>query len=189
VTLFFPLLLQVVHGVSPIYINFLTIMISVGWTVGTFTVSGWSGARERAALWIGPLLAFAALAAITYLARRPGVEALTVAAFLMGVGVGVYNVHLVARTMEGAAKGEQRTTAAALSSVRSLGTAFGAAAAGVIAHAAGLGNATEPQAVGDAVTAVYVFCCIPLALSALFMLRFLRIGLPKKPVPVAAIGE
>jgi hypothetical protein len=189
VTLFFPLLLQVVHDVSPLYINFLTIMISFGWTVGTFGVSGWSGTRERAALRTGPVLAFAALVAITWLAQRPGVEALTVAAFFMGVGVGIYNVHLVARTMEGAAQGEQRTTAAALSSVRSLGTAFGAAAAGVIAHAAGLGNATEPQAVGDAVTAVYVFCCIPLALSALFMLRFLRIGLPKKPVPVAATGE
>jgi MFS family permease len=188
VTLFFPLLLQVVHDVSPIYINFLTIMISFGWTVGTFAVAGWSGARERVVLWVGPLIAFAALVAITYLAQRPGVEAITVCAFLMGVGVGVYNVHLVARTMESAAQGEQRTTAAALSSVRSLGTAFGAAFAGVIAHTAGLGNATEPEAVGHAVTTVYVFCCIPLALSALFMFRFLRIGVPK-PAPVAATGE
>jgi hypothetical protein len=43
VTLFLPLLLQVVHQVSPVVINFLSIIISMGWTTGTFTVSGWSG--------------------------------------------------------------------------------------------------------------------------------------------------
>jgi predicted MFS family arabinose efflux permease len=179
VTLFLPLLLQVVHDISPVLISYVTITISFGWTVGTFWVSGWSGARERIALWSGALLAFAALAVIAAVARMPGLEALTFAAFLMGVGVGIYNVHLVARTMEGAAKGEQRTTAAALSSVRSLGTAFGAAITGVIAHAAGLGDATEPQAVGHAVTVVYVFCCVPMALAAGFMFRFLRVAMPR----------
>ena len=54
VTLFLPLLLQVVHGVSPVFVNFLSIVISCGWTIGTFTVSGWSGMRERLALGIGP---------------------------------------------------------------------------------------------------------------------------------------
>ena len=181
VTLFLPLLLQVVHGVSPVFISYITITISFGWTVGTFSVSGWSGARERVALWSGTLLAFLALLIIAALARRPGLEALTFAAFMMGVGVGIYNVHLVARTMEGAAPGEQRTTAAALSSVRSLGTAFGAAITGVIAHAAGLGNATDPQAVGHAISVVYAFCCVPMGLAVLFMLRFLRVGLPRVP--------
>ena len=57
VTLFLPLLLQVVHGVSPIFVNFVTITISLGWTVGTFSVSGWSGERERVALAAGPLIA------------------------------------------------------------------------------------------------------------------------------------
>ena len=54
VTLFLPLLLQVVHQVSPVVINFLSIVISMGWTIGTFTVSGWSGKRERLALLSGP---------------------------------------------------------------------------------------------------------------------------------------
>jgi predicted MFS family arabinose efflux permease len=179
VTLFLPLLLQVVHDVSPLFINFVTITISFGWTVGTFWVSGWSGARERMALWAGPLIATSALLAITLVAELPLLEVLTFGAFMMGVGVGIYNVHLVARTMEGAAQGEQRTTAAALSSVRSVGTAFGAAIAGVIAHAAGLGSATEPDAVGHAVTVVYWACLIPFALSAVFMFRFVRVGLPR----------
>lgn len=187
VTLFLPLLLQVVHGVSPVFVNFVTILISFGWTVGTFFSSGWSGARERIAMWAGPVIAFAALVTITLIARLPGLEVLAASAFVMGIGIGIYNVHLVARTLAGAAEGEQRITAAALTSVRSLGTAFGAAIAGVIANAAGLGDATDPDAVAHAVSSVYVCCWVPLALAALFMFRFLRVAMPRlAPVPASA---
>jgi predicted MFS family arabinose efflux permease len=188
VTLFLPLLLQVVHGVSPVFINFVTIAISLGWTVGSFAASGWSGERERIALATGPVIAFAALLCITIIARMPALELLTFAAFMMGLGVGVYNVHLVARTMDCAPPGEQRTTAAALSSVRSLGTAFGAAITGVIAHAAGLGDATDPDAVGQAVSAVYYFCLIPFAINTIFVLRFMRIVVPRRRI-VAAVAD
>ncbi|MBV8090728.1 MAG: hypothetical protein JO139_14385 [Alphaproteobacteria bacterium] len=35
-----PRLLQVAHRVPPVVINFLSIVISMGWTTATFTVSG-----------------------------------------------------------------------------------------------------------------------------------------------------
>ena len=185
VTLFLPLLLQVVHGVSPVFINFLSIVISLGWSIGTFSVSGWSGARERIALCSGPLIALTGLVGLTLIALLPGLVMLTACGFVMGIGIGVYNVHLVARAMGTAAQGEQRSTASALTSVRSLGTAFGAAIAGVVANAAGLGDARDPEAVGHAVTMVYLFCWIPFGLAAVFTIRFLRITLPRT-VPITA---
>jgi MFS family permease len=188
VSLFLPLLLQVVHGVSPIFINFLSILISIGWSIGTFTVSGWSGARERIALLSGPLIAFTGLVLLTSFALLPGLAMLALSAFVMGIGIGVYNVHLVARAMDSAAPGEQRSTASALTSVRSLGTAFGAAIAGVVANAAGLGDATEPEAVGHAITAVYLFCWIPFGLAAIFMLRFLRVAV-RRTARLAATAD
>jgi predicted MFS family arabinose efflux permease len=112
---------------------------------------------------------------------------MTLSAFVMGIGIGVYNVHLVARAMDSVASDEHRSTASALTSVRSIGTAFGAAIAGVVANAAGLGDATEPGAVGDAVTAVYMFCCIPFGLASLLMFRFVRIALGK-PGAISAGG-
>jgi hypothetical protein len=72
--------------------------------------------------------------------------------------------------------------------VRSLGTAFGAAIAGVVANAAGLGDATDPEAVGHAITAVYLFCWIPFGLAAIFMLRFLRVAVPR-PAPLVATAD
>jgi MFS family permease len=83
VTLFLPLLLQVVHGVSPLVINFLSIVISIGWTIGTFTASGWSGQRERLALVSGPIIATTGLACLTAVALRPGLLLMTLAALLM----------------------------------------------------------------------------------------------------------
>ncbi len=186
ITLFLPLLLQVVHGVSPFFINFITITISLGWTIGSFSVSGWAGRRERMTLWIGPAIAFASLLCITLIARSPQLSLLTFSAFMMGTGIGIYYVHLMARTMEQAPSGEQRTTAAALSSIRSLGTAFGAAIAGVIAHSAGLGDATDPIAVGDAVSAVYLACLVPYGLVVLLAFRFVQIAMPKEKIAPAS---
>ena len=185
VTLFLPLLLQVVHHVSPLVINFLSIVISLGWTTGTFTVSGWSGKRERLALVSGPVLATTGLACLTAVALLPGLALMTLSAFAMGIGIGIYNVHLVARAMDSVTADEHRSTASALASIRSIGTAFGAAIAGVVANVAGLGNATEPAAVGHAVTAVYMFCCIPFGLAAFLMFRFVRItlGNPEMSAP------
>ena len=185
VTLFLPLLLQVVHGVSPLVINFLSIVISLGWTTGTFTASGWSGRRERIALLSGPVVATLGLASLTAVALLPGLLLMTLSAFVMGIGIGIYNVHLVARAMECTAGAEQRSTAAALTSVRSIGTAFGAAIAGVVANIAGLGAATDPIAVGHAVTAVYLFCCVPFAAAALMMFRFVRVALGKPRATLA----
>jgi MFS family permease len=185
VTLFLPLLLQVVHGVSPVVINFLSIVISLGWTTGTFTASGWSGRRERIALASGPVIATCGLASLTAVALLPGLLLMTFSAFVMGIGIGVYNVHLVARAMDAAAADEHRATASALTSVRAIGTAFGAAIAGVVANMAGLGAATDPAAVGHAVTAVYQFCCVPFGLAALMMFRFVRIAVDK-PHPLPA---
>src|SRR5438105_2659163 len=78
--LFLPLLLQVVHGVSPVVINFLNIIISLGWTIATFTVSGWSGARERSALCAGPVIAFTGLVLLTTFALHPGTAGLVLLA-------------------------------------------------------------------------------------------------------------
>jgi MFS family permease len=179
VNLFLPLLLQVVHGVSPLFINFVSILISCGWTIGTFTASGWAGSRERLALASGPVVAWAGLVCLTLVAVQPALALLAAGALVMGLGVGIYNVHLVARMMGCAAPGEQRSLASALTSVRSLGTAVGAAFAGVVAGTAGLGGATEPLAVGHAVTAVYLFCWIPFGLASMFMFRFVRLALPR----------
>jgi hypothetical protein len=45
----------------------------------------------------------------------------------------------------------------------------------VVANVDALGNAAEPGAVGNAITAVYMLCCIPFGLAALLMFRIVHI--------------
>ena len=99
----------------------------------------------------------------------------------MGFGMGMQNVHLIARTMSAAAKGEERITSAAMTSIRSLGTAFGAATAGLVTNLAGLGGATTAEEVGPAVTASYSFSLIPLTVATLMMFYLIRLTRPKSP--------
>ncbi len=182
--IFLPLLLQVVHGVSPIWISYATILLSICWTISAFSVAGLSGRLERLVMMMGPIVVLVSLVAITLVARMPDLTLLTIFAATFGLGIGAYNGHLVARAMEAAQPGEQRTIAGALTSSRSLGTAFGAAIAGVIAHSGGLGSATIPAAVGHSVTLVMAASCIPIACAAYFMLRFLA-----ATSPGAALGQ
>ncbi len=79
-----------------------------------------------------------------------------------------------------AAKGEERITASALPSFRSLGTAIGAAVAGILANVAGLGDATQSEQVGTAVTFVYGANLIPLAFAIVFMFLLIAKGDPPK---------
>ncbi|MDH3239880.1 MAG: MFS transporter [Alphaproteobacteria bacterium] len=173
---FMPLLLQVVHGVSPLFVSFIAITVSAGWTIATFAVSGFSGRREDAALRAGPLLMLVGLGGIAYFAQTPHLGILTLAALILGLGVGAHNVLLVTRVMANGRKGEERVTSASIPSMRSLGTAFGAATGGMLASVAGLGDATKPEAVGPAVNFVFTFNLIPLACAALFMFALLRLA-------------
>ncbi len=175
VTLFIPLLLQVFHDVPPIYISFVSIVLSMGWTIGTFLVNGWTGRRERLALWSGPVIVVLGLALMTATTTAAGLVLLTVSAFFIGFGVGIHNVHLITRTMARADPGEEGLTAAALPSVRSLGTAFGAALAGMLTAIAGFDDSMTREAVGDAVTFVFGFNLVPAVLMALLMLRLLAV--------------
>jgi len=174
IQVFMPLLLQVVHGVSPVFVSFIAMVMSLGWTVGTFTVSGWTGARERLALWSGPLVMIVGLGGIILTAQLPLLAVLTGAIFVMGFGVGTHNVHLLSRTIAAAEPGDERVTASAIPSLRSLGTALGAAVAGVLSTIAGLGDATTAATVGPAVTFVYTANLIPVAIAAIFMFLLLR---------------
>jgi predicted MFS family arabinose efflux permease len=100
---------------------------------------------------------------------------LTLAAFVLGLGIGTHNVHLIARTMAAAAKGEEGITSSAMPSIRALGTAFGAAGAGMLSTMAGLGDATVAAAVGPAITVVYGAHLVPMAVAVVFMFRFVRL--------------
>jgi MFS family permease len=152
----------VVMGVSPVFVSVVNITVSFSWTLGTVAVSGWSGVRERYALAAGAILMFCGMAGIVLNTRSPNLWLLVPCAFLFGFGVGMHFVHLMSRAMHSALKGEERITAAALTSMRSVGMAFGAALLGVLTV-----FSTEPEAVRGSLGFIFGAGLIPLGLTVI----------------------
>jgi hypothetical protein len=95
----------------------------------------------------------------------PGpVIALLLPIALIGMGIGGSWAFIAQRIMTGAKKGEQNIAAASVATVQQAGIAFGAAVAGLVANASGLGDGLHP---GSLVHAAFwvpiVFVAAPLA--------------------------
>lgn len=155
VGVFLPLAIQMMHGVGPLGAAYFNGVLALGWTAASMVVSGWSGRRESVALIGGALLAAASLAGLAAVttAAHPALIAVLVGS--LGVGIGMSNIHVAATAMRLSAQGEESVTASSIPTIRSLGVAFGAAAAGLVANAAGLAAGIAPQSVARAIPWVY----------------------------------
>ena len=135
---FAPLFLQVLHEVSPLYIGYLSLVFSIAWTVGALAVGGLSELNERSAAVGGMVLA--ALGTVGFMITVLTGPQILISAMicLVGLGIGATNVLMTSYGMSVAREGEESVTASSMPTIRSIGVAFGAAIAGLIANVAGL---------------------------------------------------
>ena len=105
VNLFLPLLLQVVHGVSPVLINLLNIVISLRLDHRHVLGVGLVGAARAGRVGVRSGHRLYRARGLTLVALLPALCCWRASALLMGIGIGIYNVHLVARAMATAGAG------------------------------------------------------------------------------------
>ncbi len=169
--IFLPLLVQQVHGVTPLVAGYFNAALAVGWTLGSLVTQNWRGRAEDAAILGGLALTSLGSIGLAIGAVSAPPIALAVLSALIGIGIGASNIHLMANAMRLAAPGEESLTASSVPTMRSLGIAFGAAAAGVVANANGLAAGVDPSRVAAAVGAVYAASVLAPVLSLLFAAR------------------
>lgn len=138
---FLPLALQVLRGVEPLMAGYMTASLAVCWTLASVATAHLHGRAASIAIMTGQVMCCAGLAALAF-----GIETVPTALVpalngLVGLGLGSSNLHVVAATMRHAPSGEESITASSIPTIRSLGIAFGAAGAGVVANSAGLTDA------------------------------------------------
>lgn len=173
--IYIPYFLQELHGVRPLVSGYIVALLALGWTASAFLVAGLSGRRANRAILTGAgIEAIAtALLAVTLARHNPSggygpVLAATALIFAMGFGVGLGWAHLVTHVLHLAPEGEKDKASAAITTMQALGSAFGAALAGVVANSAGL---AAPGGVAGAETAafwLYLLLSLP-ALAALML--------------------
>jgi MFS family permease len=182
---FLPLALQVLHGVDPLVAGYMTASLAVCWTIASMATSHLHGRAASAAVIVGQSLCCIGLAALAFGIGSVPTAVVPMLNGLVGVGLGCSNLHVVAAAMRHAAKGEETVTASSIPTVRSLGIAFGAAGAGLIANGAGLTDALLPADVARAVDAVLGIGMVAPIGALLMATRFVTLigGEPLSPNP------
>jgi hypothetical protein len=100
---------------------------------------------------------------------------------LSGIGYGLCYAHLISWTMAAARPGEEDRTGSWIPMGSQLGTAFGAAIAGVVANTAGLAAGMSPSTVAAAATWVYGLSVVAPVTIAVLTLRVLWCRQPVWP--------
>ncbi len=173
VTVFMPLVVQVLHGVSPLGAGYFAALRSLAWTLAALCSAGLRGRWVSLVLFLGPLLIACSIAGQASVVVNGSLLWLGIFMALHGIGIGICFAHLSSWTISAARRGEEHLTASSMATVRSLGQAFGAATAGLVANAAGLAQGVSVDTVASAATWVYgLGTLVPVVLTVL-ALRFL----------------
>ncbi|MFE4668230.1 MFS transporter [Streptomyces sp. NPDC056716] len=151
VEIFLPLFGQRLGGLPPAAAGFFGAALSLGWSVSQVVSS--SAERQRTVRRLrvaGPVLLAAGLAVLALLQQRDAPPLLVIAwlpvLLLAGTGIGLAMPHLSVAAMAGTAdKEEGEKAAAAIATVLTMSTAFGAAVAGLLVNLGGPSTVTSAR--------------------------------------------
>jgi MFS family permease len=165
-----PLFLQRLHALDPLTAGYMVAGASLAWTAAALTVASFSDEWPGRLIVAGPIAMAVGLLGIGLLMGPGPVAALLLPISLIGIGIGVSWAFIAQRIMTGAKHGEENIAAASVATVQQAGIAFGAAIAGLVANASGLGDGLHRSSVLRAAFWVpMVFVAAPLAASMVGM--------------------
>lgn len=180
--IYIPYFLQTLHGVAPLHAGYIVALVALGWTAAGLGTASLAGRPALLSILTGPAVGFASTMALAFVVARPGtggssmviISLLALLLFGMGVGVGLAWSHLVSLVLTRADAPEADKASASINLVQSLASAFGAAAAGVIANGSGL---VAPGGVAGALNAgfwLYALMSLPALAAFVAALALLR---------------
>lgn len=158
-----PILLQTLHGVTPLAAGYLVVLESLSWGAAAVLVSGISAAKEPAMIRIGAVLIVASIVGFALTMPYGPVWAVALCAVGQGAGFGMSRTFVVKHITLNARAGQNDVAASAIPTMQQIGFAFGAAAAGIVANANGF--ATEITIATSQNVAIWIFATfIPFAI-------------------------
>jgi MFS family permease len=166
--IFVPIFLQRLHGLDPLAAGFAVASASMGWTMAALATASLPAPWQRRLIMSGPAVMGTSLMAIALLTPHPAATLwLILPIVLLGIGVGQGWPLVAHRVMDGAEAGEETVAASSFPTIQQLGFALGAAMAGLVANASGLGDSLEEAGMLQAAFWVPASFVIPAAVAAL----------------------
>jgi len=169
--IYMPLAYQTIYGLPPLVAGYLSAAFAVFWSIGSTATAGLTLAQQRVTLVVGPTIVACGVGAIGLMIGKVPFYYIAATTCISGLGIGICMSHMMNWTMTVARPGEESITATTIHTIRSLGIAFGAAIAGVIANMAGLGRGITPETVQASVHSVELVAALAPAAGALLALH------------------
>jgi MFS family permease len=133
-----PLLVQMLHEVSPASAGYLYAVQSLSWTAGTFVSARVARERVHRAIVLGPLFMASGFVALFLTIASGPVAAIAAALLLVGLGIGICWTHIGAVILSSGRADEGAVTASMIPTTQLFAVALGSALSGIIANQAGL---------------------------------------------------
>jgi len=166
-SIYSPVLLQRIHGASPLVAGYVVACEAVGWSTVAFFIGGaparWQGWLIR----FGGLGVMGGLVALAFALGHGELWVVALASALMGAGFGGSFAFMSARVVDGLEGDERALASAAVPTVQSTGNAVGAAFAGVMAGLLGLGRPFDAATASAAALPLFA-AFVPLAAIGAF---------------------
>lgn len=180
ISIYGPLMMIALHGVSALTAGYVIAASSIGWSATAFLVAGSPERRDPAMILGGMTLVALGVAGYVVAVPDGPIWLIVACAAFEGGGFGIAWTFVLRRLTALAPAGDTERIASALPTLQRLGYAAGAALMGLVANAAGVGEAMSRDTAHHA--AVWVFAAgVPLALAGLIAAAaFVRAGRPRR---------
>lgn len=166
--IYIPYFLQVIHRQTPLLAGYWMVLMSAGWTAGSFLSSGRPRAQADLFMKVGPWVSAAGLVALGVLMPMGSggvmIWAMIIPLFAVGVGVGLCWPNMLTRVFKAAPAGQENIASAAITTLQLYAIALGSSMAGLVANLAGLADPGGEEGARQAAFALFmVFAMAPAA--------------------------
>jgi len=128
------------HGLTPLTAGYLVALESIAWGTAAVIVAGRPESAEKRLIRIGASLVTVGIAGFALAMPSGPVWALVLCALISGAGFGMMWAFVVKRVVTNALIQEKDVASSALPTMKQIGLAFGASAAGIVANTAGFAD-------------------------------------------------
>jgi len=170
--IYIPYFLQTIHGQTPLLAGYWMVLMSAGWTAGSFMSSGRRKPVADKLMLIGPWVSAAGLIALGFLMPIGSggtiVRAMILPLILVGVGIGLCWPNMLTRIFKAAPPGQENIASAAITTLQLYAIAVGSSMAGLVANLAGLAEPGGEEGARQAAYALFlVFALAPVGAGLL----------------------
>ena len=135
-----PILLETLHGVTPLVAGYIVAFESIAWGIAALAVSNCKERHEVKFIRLGAVLISAGILGFALMMSEGPMWGLLLCAAFQGAGFGVSWAFVVKRITANTEANEKEAASAAIPTMQQIGFAFGATIVGLVANAVGFGG-------------------------------------------------